>query len=86
MQFVKMHADKHIQQIFNGNSIKDSSDLAALYKHAAGLGFSGNDKNPIVEESDDENTNPANPDREEDLYSFDIDSPWDTSRRGNDDD
>ena len=46
-----MHADKHIQQIFNGNSIKDPSDLAALYKEAAKIGFSS--PFGIVEESGD---------------------------------
>jgi len=35
LQYVKMTADKHIPQIFNGNSLMDSSDLQSLYKQTA---------------------------------------------------
>lgn len=86
LQFVKMHADEHIQQIFNGNSIKDSSDLAALYDETAKLGFSSAvriDGKPVVEESDDENT--VDLDAAENLYSFEIDTSSASSRRGGDD-
>jgi len=41
LQYVQMTADQHIQQVFNGNTLKDSTDLRSLYQQAAALGVIG---------------------------------------------
>ena len=45
LQYVKLTAENHIQQIFNGNSLSESSDLNSLYKQSARLGFSSGGNN-----------------------------------------
>ena len=45
LQYVKLTSGNHVLQVFNGNSLSDSSDLNALYKQSARLGFSTGEDN-----------------------------------------
>lgn len=73
LQYVKLNAERHIPQIFNGNSIRDPSDLEALYQQTAVVGFSSIEKTPFEESVDDTTEEQLG-----DEYSSEID----TSRRG----
>ncbi|CAB9508128.1 expressed unknown protein [Seminavis robusta] len=56
LQFVKIPSDEHIQKVFTGNSLDDPSDLGALYRAAAKVGFSSTDTPLVPEESEDESS------------------------------